>query len=91
MGKVHGEKMRPPLDAGDDRIRLAKVRLSVTRRVRQRHEHLTLATAPFPDVILDDGLFARKAMLVAKTLGISASPCGAACSEPFGPLPEYGQ
>ncbi len=68
VGKVHGEKMRPPLDAGDDRIRLAKVRLSVTRRVRQRHEHLTLATAPFPDVILDDGLFARKAMLVAKTL-----------------------
>ena len=48
VGKVHGEKMRPPLDAGDDRIRLAKVRLSVTRRVRQRHEHLTLATAPFP-------------------------------------------
>jgi hypothetical protein len=36
--------------------------------MRQRHEHLTLATAPFPNVILDDGLFARKAMFVAKTL-----------------------
>ena len=68
MGKVHGEKMRPPFDAGDDRIRLAKVRLGMPRRMRQRHEHLPETTAPFPNVILDDGLPTRKAMLVAKTL-----------------------
>ena len=68
VGKVHGEKMRPPLDAGDDRIRLAKVRLGMARRMRQRYEHLPETTAPFPNVILDDGLPTREAMLVAKTL-----------------------
>ncbi len=46
---------------------LAKVRLSMAWRMRQRHEHLPLATAPFANVILDDGLSAREAMLVAKT------------------------
>ena len=33
VGKGHDEKMRPILDAGDDRIRLAKVRLSMARRM----------------------------------------------------------
>ena len=33
VGKCHDEKMRPILDAGDDRIRLAKVRLSMARRM----------------------------------------------------------
>ena len=56
------------LDPGDDRIRLAKVRLSLARRVRQRHEHLPQTTTPFAHVILDDGLLTREAMLVAKTL-----------------------
>jgi hypothetical protein len=36
--------------------------------VRQRHEHLPETTAPFPNVILDDGLPSRKAMLVVKAL-----------------------
>ena len=34
----------------------------------QRHKHLTPTKAPFPNVILDDGLFAREAMFVAKAL-----------------------
>ncbi len=68
VGKVHGEKMRPPLGAGDDRIRLAKVCLGMARRMRQRHEHLPQTTATFPNVILDDGLPTRKTVLVAKTL-----------------------
>ena len=66
--KRHGKKMRPPLDPGNDRIRLAKVRLGIARRMRQRHKHLPETTPPFPDVILDDGLSTRKAMLVAKPL-----------------------
>ena len=33
-----------------------------------RHEHLTPTKAPFPNVILHDGLFAREAMCVAKAL-----------------------
>ena len=68
VGKCHDEKMRPILDAGDDRIRLAKVRLSMARRMGQRHKHLTPTKAPFPNVILHDGLFAREAMFVAKAL-----------------------
>ncbi len=68
VGKRHNEEMRPIPHAGDDRIRLAKVRLGVARRMRQRHEYLAVATAPFANVILDDGLPTREAMLVAKTL-----------------------
>ena len=66
--KRHNEKMRPIPHAGDDRIRLAKVRLSMAWRVHQRHEHLPRTTAPFAHVILDDGLPAGEVMLVAKTL-----------------------
>ena len=60
--------MRAMHDAGNDRIRLAKVRLGMTRRVRQRHEHLPQTKVPFANVILHDGLFAREAMFVTKTL-----------------------
>jgi len=66
VGRVQGEKLCPPLDAGDDRIRLDKVRLGIARRLRQRHEHRPETTAPFPNVILNDGLPSREAMLVAK-------------------------
>ena len=45
-----------------------KSALRMTRRVRQRHEHLPQTTAPFANVILHNGLAARKPMLVAKTL-----------------------
>ena len=65
--KRHDEEMHPMLHPGDERIRLAKVRLSMAWRMRQRHEHLPVATAPFANVILDDGLSAREAMLIAKT------------------------
>jgi len=68
VGKGHNEKMRPLLDAGDDRIRLAKIRLGMTRTMCQRHKHLPQTTAPFANVILYDRLLAREAMLVAKTL-----------------------
>jgi hypothetical protein len=66
--KRHDEEMRAMQDAGDDRIRLAKIRLGMTRSMRQRHEHLPQTKAPFANVILHDGLLARKAMFVAKTL-----------------------
>ena len=66
--KRHDEKMRAMHDAGNDRIRLAKVRLGMTRRVRQRHEHLPQTKVPFANVILHDRLLAREAMCVTKTL-----------------------
>ena len=53
---------------GDDNIGLAEVRLGLTRWMDQRHEHLALTTTLFSHVILDDGVAARKAVLVAKTL-----------------------
>ena len=68
MRKRHDEKMRAMHDAGNDRIRLAKVRLGMTRRVRQRHEHLPQTKVPFANVILHDRLLAREAMFVTKTL-----------------------
>ena len=40
-------------------------------RMGQRHKHLTPTKAPFPNVILHDGLFAREAMFVAKALEYS--------------------
>ena len=64
VGKGHGEKMRPQLDPGDDRIRLAKVHLGMARR----HEHLTLTTVLSPNAILDDGVAAREAVLIAETI-----------------------
>ena len=60
--------MRALHDAGNDRIRLAKVRLGMTRRVRQRHQHLPQTKVPFANVILHDRLLAREAMFVTKTL-----------------------
>ena len=60
--------MRLMFGPGDGLIRLAKVRLSMARRVRQRHEHLPQTTAAFANVILHDGLTTRKPMLVAKAL-----------------------
>ena len=60
--------MRAMHNAGNDRIRLAKVRLGMTRRVRQRHEHLPQTKVPFANVILHDRLLAREAMFVTKTL-----------------------
>ena len=68
MRKRHDEKMRAMHDAGNDRIRLAKVHLGMTRRVRQRHEHLPQTKVPFANVILHDRLLAREAMFVTKTL-----------------------
>ena len=42
------------------------INLSMAWGMRRRHEHLPVA--PFANVILDDGLTSREAMLVAKTL-----------------------
>jgi hypothetical protein len=48
--------------------RFAEIHLGMARRMRQRHEGLAPPRPLDPNVILDDGVAARKAMLVAKTL-----------------------
>ena len=68
VGKLQGKKMRPLLHAGDDRIRLAEVRLSMARRMGQRNKHLPLTMASLTDVIFDDGITTGKTMFVAKTI-----------------------
>ena len=53
---------------GDDHIGLAEVRLGLTWRMDQRHEHLALTTTLFSHVIVDDGLSTGEAILIAETL-----------------------
>jgi hypothetical protein len=48
--------------------RFAKVHLRMARRMRQRHEGLAPARPLNPNMILDDGIAARKSMLVAQPL-----------------------
>ena len=55
-------------NAGDEDHGFAKVRLRMTRRMGQRHEHLAETAPPLAHVILDDGLTTLKAMLIAKAL-----------------------
>jgi hypothetical protein len=52
------------LHAPDDRHRLAKIRLRVTRRMGKRHENLTFAPFPLPDIGLHDRVAAGEAMLI---------------------------
>jgi len=52
----------------DHAERLAKVDLSMTRRMRQRHEHLPHPSLLLADVVGDDRQFAREAMFVAQPL-----------------------
>ena len=68
VGKVHDEEMGLAPNAGDDDHGFAKVRLRMTRRMGQRHEHLAETAPPLAHVIFDDGLTTLKAMLIAKAL-----------------------
>ena len=56
------------LHPADDHPRLAKVALGAARGMGQRHEHLLGPAAALPDVVLDDGVLAREAVLVPHTL-----------------------
>ena len=47
---------------------LAEVALRMARRMGQRHEHLLGLAAVLPDVVLDDGVPAVKAVLVPEPL-----------------------
>ena len=58
----------PRMRSSDDHQGLAEVALGMTRRVRQRHEHLPCPAAMLPDVVLDDGVSAVKLVLVPEPL-----------------------
>ena len=52
------------LHPADDRDRLPKIDLGMSRRMRQRHEHLLGSLTPASHVILHDRYAAREAVLV---------------------------
>ena len=66
--QVKSKKVDLALHAADDAEGLAKIHLSVTRRVGQRHKHFLRPLPLRRHVILDDGDAASEPMLVPQTL-----------------------
>ena len=50
--QIEGEEVQLPRHPADHRPRLAEVHLGMARRMHQRHEHLSRADTPLPDVVL---------------------------------------
>ena len=68
VGKVEGKEVDLPRHAADHRHRLTEVRLGVTGGMDERHKHLTRPKPPLANVVLHDGVPARKAVLVPETV-----------------------
>ena len=49
--QIEGEEVQLPRHPADHRPRLAEVHLGMARRMHQRHEHLSRADTPLPDVV----------------------------------------
>jgi len=64
--QIESEEMRLLLDSPDHDKRFTKVSLRMPRRMTERHEHLLAGALPGPDVVLDDGVSAIKAALIAQ-------------------------
>ena len=64
--QIHAEIMVPHQLAIDDRIRLAKIDLSMAGPMAQRHEHLARAPLLQRHILAHDGLAARKSALIAQ-------------------------
>ena len=64
--QVEGEEVRLLLDPADHHQRLAEVRLGVTGRMVQRHEHLPAAPLVLAQIGLHDGVAAGEPVLVAQ-------------------------
>jgi hypothetical protein len=64
LGKVDHQNVDLPPDAAQHRPRLAEIRLSVTRRVRQRDEDLLQQKPTRPDVVPHRRVAAVKTTLV---------------------------
>ena len=68
VGQVQDEVVGLLLHPADDHSGLSEVALGMARGMGQRHEHLLGPAAALPDVVLDDGVLARKPVLVAQPL-----------------------
>jgi hypothetical protein len=81
--QVEREEVDLALHPADDADRLAEIDLRVTRRMRQRHEHLPCPLPPADNVVLHDRDATREAMLVPETLEDALWPYAAALRPDF--------
>ena len=68
MRQIQRKEMGLLLNAADNHDRFAEVGLSMARCVRKRHKHLPMSATVLPNIVLDDGVSARKTVLIAKPL-----------------------
>jgi hypothetical protein len=68
MRQVKSEEVDLALDATDDANGFTKVYLSMSWRMRQRHEHLLRPPPPASDIVLHDRYAAREPILIAEPL-----------------------
>ena len=80
MRQVHRKEVDLALDAADHADGFAEVRLGMSWRMHQRHEHLLRPLAPARNVVLHDRDLAREAVLVAQPLENALGSCAAASS-----------
>ena len=76
MRQIDDQEVRLALHSVDDDDRFAEVRLGVTRRMRQRHEHLLSAQLLLAYVVLDGRVAACEPVLVAEA--VKDALCGVA-------------
>src|SRR3954469_18033364 len=68
MRQVHAKVVEPYLPARDEAIGLAKIRLSVTRAMAQRHEHLARSQRRRRHIFPHNRIAAGKSPLIPETL-----------------------
>src|ERR1035437_3161529 len=68
LRQIDRQIVRLPLLPADHHLRFPEVRLRVSRRMHQRHEHLPLAQPLQTHVVLHDGVATAKSVLVSQSL-----------------------
>ena len=66
--QIQGKEVNLPGDPADHRPGFTEVHLGMARRVIEGNEHLAAAQPLAADIVLDDGVAALEAVLIAKTL-----------------------
>ena len=64
--QIHDKKVGLLLDTTDDHRGLAEIRLRISGRVRERHEHLASTALALPDIVFDDRVAAGETVLLAQ-------------------------
>jgi hypothetical protein len=80
VGQIHRQVVRLLFHSGDHDQRFTEVRLRLTRRMLQRHEHLPAAQLRGPNVVLHDRVAACETMLFSQPI-----------EDPLGGVPLLGR